>query len=199
MYWNPFGKPSFSLLETIVELQNATSVRVLQVSHFNSQLYKWRNGRPEEINELLKVTYEKCQLPAEISAVFCNPTLPILVCCAGTSEAHGFSRTVVILYHASFKYGFSILTLSPFLIPGSSSGIITAWFGTLKSVSLANSSKSLSLIFMPFPSHSRSQPSPSGRAVKIFSGYEPPSWTSSLFFKPKHQCHVHMHMSHKFF
>lgn len=52
---------------------------------------------------------------------------------------------------------------------------------------------------VPSPSHLRSQPSPSGRAVKIFSGYEPPSWTSLLFFKPKHQCCVHMHMSYKFF
>lgn len=62
---------------------------------------------------------------------------------------------------------------SPFSIPCSSSWIIAVWFGALKSMSLANSSKRLSLILMPFPSHSRSQPSPSGQAVKVFSGYEP--------------------------
>lgn len=89
--------------------------------------------------------------------------------------------------------------LSPFSIPCSTSWFIAAWFGALKSMSLVNSSKSLLLIAMPFPSHSRSRPSPSGQAVKIFSGYEPPSWTSSLFFKPKHQCCVHMHMSREFF
>lgn len=118
---------------------------------------------------------------------------------ADTSEVHSFSWMVVTLYHASFKYGFFVLMLSPFSIPCSSSWIIAVWFGALKSMSLANSSKSLSLILMPFPSHSRSQSSPSGRTVKIFSVYEPRSWTSSLFFKPKHQCCVHMHMSHKFF
>lgn len=118
---------------------------------------------------------------------------------ADTREVHSFSKTVVIPYHASFKYGFFILMLSPFSIPCSSSWIIAVWFGALKSMSLANTSKSLSLILMPFPSHSRSQPSPCGQAVKIFSGYEPPSQTSSLFFKPKHQCCVHMHKSHKFF
>lgn len=64
---------------------------------------------------------------------------------------------------------------------------------------LANSSKSLSWMAMPFPSPSRSQPSPSGQTVKIASGSEPPSSTSSLFFKPKHQCRVHMRMSHGFF
>lgn len=79
------------------------------------------------------------------------------------------------------------------------SWIAAAWFGALKSRMPANSSKSLSWMAMPFPSPSRSQPSPSGQTVKIVSGSEPPSSTSSLFFKPKHQYRVHMRMSHGFF
>lgn len=105
----------------------------------------------------------------------------------------------MILSPAFFKDDFFIFVLSPLSISCSSSWILAAWVGTLKLMSLAHSSKSRSLIWMPFPSHPRSQPSPSGQAVKIVSGYETPSWTSSLFFKPKHQCGVHMHLSHKFF
>lgn len=129
----------------------------------------------------------------------CQQNQPYPSWCAGadTCEAHSFFWTVVILSHAFFKYDFFIFMLSPLSIPCSSSWIIAVWVGTLKL--MAHSSKSLSLIWMPFPSHPRSHPSPSGQAVKIFSGYEPPSWTSSLFFKPKHQCGVHMHKSHKFF
>lgn len=79
------------------------------------------------------------------------------------------------------------------------SWIAAAWFRALKSRMPANSSKSLSWMAMPFPSPSRSQPSPSGQTVKIVSGSEPPSSTSSLFFKPKHQYHAHMRMSRGFF
>lgn len=78
------------------------------------------------------------------------------------------------------------------------SWIAAAWFRALKSRMPANSSKSLSWMAMPFPSPSRSQPSPSGQTVKIVSGSEPPSSTSSLFFKPKHQYHAHMRMSRGF-
>lgn len=129
------------------------------------------------------------------------PHCPCWLAIANTSEAPrgSFSWTVATLCHVSFKYGFFIFTQSLFSLHCSSSWIIAAWFGALKSTLPANSSKSFSLMVMPFPSHSRSLPSPSGWAVKIVSGSEPPSCTSSLFFKPKHQCCVHMHMSHEFF
>lgn len=49
-----------------------------------------------------------------------------------------------------------------------------AQFGALKPRMQANSSKCLSWMAVPFPSPSRSQPSPSGQTVKIVSGSEPP-------------------------
>lgn len=120
---------------------------------------------------------------------------------ANTSKAcrGSFGRTAAILYRVCFLSGLFIPRRIPVSPRRSHSGIAAAWFGALKSRKLAKSSKSLSWMAMPFPSPSRSQPSPSGQTVKIVSGSEPPSSTSSLFFKPKHQCCVHIRMSHGFF
>lgn len=99
-------------------------------------------------------------------------------------------------------FPFSVFSSSPggfHSMYSSHSRIAAAWFGALKSRMLANSSKSLSWMAMPFPSPPRSQPSPSGQTVKIVSSSEPPSCTSSLFFKPKHQYRVHMCVSRGFF
>lgn len=179
-----------------------------KVSHYNSQSDGWRPWGPGRLNGLSKVTQGEAWLAGQVAPLtnsnqcpWCNGSLSILFATANASEAHGGRSlwAAAVLYHASFKNGFFILTPCPRSTPCSTSCTIAAWVRAVKSMLPAHSSKSLSLMAMPFPSHSRSQPSPSGWAVKIFSGCEPPSQTSSLFFKPRHQCCVHMHMSHEFF
>lgn len=138
---------------------------------------------------------------------FFSPSPSILVCsCRHTG---GLERqlgwTAALLCCSPVSRCLSLQSLYPQVNPSlhawscCHSWIAAAWFRALKSRMPANSSKSLSWMAMPFPSPSRSQPSPSGQTVKIVSGSEPPSSTSSLFFKPKHQYRAHMRMSRGFF
>lgn len=122
---------------------------------------------------------------------------------ADTREALHLSWTVVLRYHASFtsKCDFFILMRSPLSIPRSSLGTIycsSLVWGSEVNVTGKSFKASVSDLDAPsLPSKVSAQPL--WRVVRIFSGYEPPSRTSLLFFKPKHQCCVHTHTCHTHF
>lgn len=90
-------------------------------------------------------------------------------CCAGTSEASDFSQTVVILYHASVKHGFSILTPQahfPYLAPVL--GLLLPGLGLWSPCPLANSSKSLPHWSpCPFPPIQGLSPAPLGEQLRF--------------------------------